>query len=121
MYISCGDVDFFEYGVLVQNNRDNEYDIIFCRPIYDLSEELYYFGEVTVDLDNTWMDKSAVLDFIGMNNENYNEINFAIGCLEYYGAENFGTDFQNWQYTRNEIKDILKHRLIASDNLNIEW
>jgi hypothetical protein len=56
-----------------------------------------------------------------MNNENYNEIYFAIGCFEYYGADNFGTDFQNWQYDRKSICDILKHRMIASDNVNIEW
>lgn len=119
MYLNYGDVNFFEYGRLVQNNREHEYDIIFCEPIYD-TENLYYFGEITVNTTDSWIDKKAVCDYIGMNDLFY-ELQYAIGCLDYYGAENFGTDFQNWQYTHDEICEILRHRMIANNDLNMEW
>ncbi len=115
MYLNYGDIDFFEYGILVQNKIEHEYDIIFCRPIYDSSDDIhYYFGEITVNTDDNWIDKKAVCDYIGMNNEFY-ELQFAIGCFEYYGADNFGTDFNNWNYSKEQIQEILKHRLIAFD------
>ena len=42
-------------------------------------------------------------------NDEFNELQFAIGCLDYYGAENFGTDFNNWQYDKQAIKEYLKN------------
>ncbi len=120
MYLNYGDIDFFEYGILVQNKIEHEYDIIFCIPIYDSSEELYYFGEITVNTNDDWIDKKAVCDYIGMNNEFY-ELQFAIGCFEYYGADNFGTDFNNWNYSKEQIKEILKHRFIAYDGFIKQW
>lgn len=115
MYLSYGDVNFFEYGILVQNNIEHEYDIIFCQPIYDSGKEEYYFGEITVNTTDDWIDRKAVCDYIGMNDE-FNELQFAIGCLDYYGAENFGTDFNNWQYDKQAIKEYLKHKMICNDN-----
>ena len=100
--------------MLVQNNIEHEYDILYCYPIYDCQEETYFFADVTVNTTDKWIDRKAVCDFIGMNEE-FNEIQFAIGCLEYYGAENFGTDLQNWQYSRDAICEILKHKLIGVD------
>ena len=113
MYLNYGDVDFFQYGVLVQNRCEHEYDIIYCRPFDDIEDE-YYFGMVTVNTTDTWIDKKAVCDFIGMNNE-FLELQYAIGCVEYYGLDNFGSDMQGWTYTKQEICEILKHQLIAYD------
>lgn len=114
MYLNYGDVDFFEHGVLVQNRIEHEYDIIFCEPIYGSNDE-YYFGEITVNTTDEWIDKKAVCDYIGMRDV-FNELQYAIGCLDYYGAENFGTDFNNWQYDKKGIQEILKHRLIGFDD-----
>ena len=122
MYLNYGDVNFFDYGMLVDTEHsDTDIDIIFCMPIYDTDTELYYFGEVTICINDEWIDKKSVMSYIGMDDKSFNNIQYAIGCLEYYGAENFGTDFQNWQYTREEICNILKHRLITCDNINIDW
>ena len=122
MYKNYGDVNFFNYGMLVDTEHsDTDIDIIFCHPIYDTDTELYYFGAVTVCINDEWIDKKSVMSYISMDDKSFNNIHYAIGCLEYYGAENFGTDFQNWQYSREEICNILKHRFIDCDNLNIEW
>ena len=125
MYINYGDRNFFDYGMLVDSEHsDTEFDIIFCRP-YDDEEDLYQCGQVTVDINDSWIEKEKVESYIGLKKED-NPIQFAIGCLEYYGAENFGADdfwvYENWRYmTKESICKKLRNYLIASDNLDIEW
>ena len=88
---------------------------------------MYQCAEVYVDITDSWIDRKRVMDFCGMTDETFNPIWFAIDCIEYYGAENFGAD-GCWMYkydwthmTKEEVKDVLRHRIIATDNINIEW
>ena len=121
MYINYGDVDFFEYGVLVDSEHsDNTFDILICRPFDDV-DDLYYFADCQVDITDNWIDKKAVCSYIGMNPDNFNNIEYAIGCIDYYGAENFSSPYLGYVFTKSEICEMLKHYLIASDRLKIEW
>lgn len=121
MYINHGDKNFFEYGVLVDaEHSDTEINILYCRP-FDDAEDQYFFADCIVDVTDTWINKKSVMDYIGMTEENYNNIQFAIGCIEYYGAENFSDSSMGYQFTRKEIEDQLKYYLIANDNLDITW
>ena len=61
------------------------------------------------------------MEFIGMNEDTFETIWFAQGCIEYYGVENFSSPYNGYNFTREEIKEMLKHYLIASDNLNVTW
>ena len=121
MYKNYGDYDFFEYGVLVDDEHiENEIDILYCRP-YDDEEDLYLFAACTVDITDTWIDKKAVMDYIGMSDDNFDSIQFAIGCIDYYGVNNFSSPYNGYQFTKEEIKETLKHYLVASDNLEVTW
>ena len=124
MYINYGDCNFFEYGVLVDSEHsDTEIQILYCRP-YDDAEDQYLFGDCTVDITDSWIEKEKVMSYVGMTEETYNPIWYAIGCIDYYGIENFGGlsyAYDCHNMTKADICDVLKHRLIASDNLNIEW
>lgn len=124
MYVNYGDKDFFERGRLVDSEHsDSVMDILVCEPYSD-EEDLYQFGECSVDITDNWINKKAVMDFIGMSVESFDPISYAMGCIDYYGMENFGAISYAYDYahmTREDIKDILKYRLIASDNLNIVW
>lgn len=121
MYKNYGDINFFEYGILVDNeNIENEIDILYCRP-YDDEENLYLFADCMVDINESWIDKEAVMNFIGMNKDNFDSIQFAIGCIDYYGVENFSSPYNGYQFTKEEIKEVLKNYLIASDNLEVVW
>lgn len=121
MYLNYGDYDFFEYGVLVDNDhKENEIDILYCRP-YDDEENLYLFADCSVDITDSWIDKKEVMSYIGMEENNFDSIRFAIGCIEYYGVENFSSPYAGYQFTREEIEEMLKHYFIASDNLHITW
>ena len=121
MYINYGDVNFFENGTLVDaEHSDTEIKILYCRP-YDDEEYLYLFADCEVDITDSWIDKKSVMDFIGMTEENFDSIQFAIGCIEYYGVEDFSSGYHGYQFTRKEIENLLKHYMIASDNLNITW
>ena len=124
MFINYGDRNFFEYGILVDSEHsDTEFQILYCRP-YDDEEDKYLFAECTVDITDSWIDKKAVMSFAGMKEENFDPIRFAIDCIEYYGVENFGANSYVYDYrnmNEESIKEILKHRLIANDNLDITW
>lgn len=121
MYINYGDKDFFEYGVLVDaEHSDTEFEVLYCRP-YDDADDLYYFAYCTIGIDDSWIEKESVMEFIGMTEENFDSVQFAIGCVEYYGAENFSSPYDGYQFTRKEIENKLKYYMIASDNLDITW
>lgn len=121
MYINYGDVNFFEYGVLVDTEHsDTEIKILYCRP-YDDEEDKFLFADCEVNIEDSWIDKKLVMDYIGMTEETFDSIQFAIGCIDYYGVENFSDCYHGYNFTRKEIEELLKHYLIASDNLDITW
>lgn len=124
MYKNYGDVNFFEYGILVDGDHsDTEIQIICCQP-YPNETDLYMFGECLVDITDQWIDKQAVMAYCDMTIDTYDVIQYAIACLEYYGMENFGAESYVYNYakmTRTEIENILKYRDIASDGLEMPW
>ena len=124
MYRSYGDRNFFEHGVLVDlENSHSDFNIIYCRPFGDV-EGRYLFAECLVDITDSWIDRKAVMEFAGMTESDFDPILFAIDCIEYYGAENFGAENYYYDYTNlteYDIKEILRHRCISSENLDITW
>ena len=124
MYKNYGDKNFFEYGLLVDDEHsDTEFDILICRPYSD-EEDLYQFAQVHVDITDTWIDKNAVLSYAGLADES-DAIAYAIACLEYYGPENFGADSYGVTYDwrrmdKASILNELKGYLIAWDDLVAE-
>lgn len=114
MYQNYGDKNFFEYGRLVEQIGDKgiEFSIICCNPYGDM-EDVYQFGECTVDIGDSWIDHDAVLKLIGMTEDSYDAVLFALGCLDYYGPANFGAQSYayDWEHmSRKDIIEILKHR-----------
>lgn len=121
MYINYGDVNFFEYGCLVDaEHSDTEIKVLYCRP-FDDEEDLYYYADCLVDITDSWIDKKSVMDFMGITEETFDAVQFAIGCIEYYGVENFSDSYMGYRFTREEIEKDLRNYLIASDNLNVTW
>lgn len=126
MYVNYGDKDFFEHGVLVDSEHsDTVFDILRCEPYSD-EEDKYCFAHLCVDIEDSWLDRKAVMDFTGMTEEDFNPILYAIACTDYYSWDNFGaSDYgvsYNWQdCDRDTICEELKGYLIASDNLDMSW
>lgn len=118
MYKNYGDVNFFDYGVLVQcnKNNENEYDIIKCNPDCD-TENNYLLTMDCIDITDSWIDKHDVCSYIGLRDFSidYTEeekILFAIGAIDYYGTQN--SDGGAWN-TKNEIIDKLENYEIDCD------
>lgn len=121
MFVNYGDKNFFEYGVLVDaDHSDTEFPIVYCRP-FDDEEDMFFFADCNVDIDDSWIDREDVMEFIGMNSDEFDPIRFAIGCIEYYGAENFSSPYDGYTFNREEIEEKLKNYWIATDNLDITW
>lgn len=123
MYKNYGDRDFFEMGILVDTEHsDTVFPMLRCMPYSD-EEDLFQFGELEVDINDSWINEKAVSDFCGSTKAE-DPVGFAIGCTDYYSWDNFGAISYAYDWTRmsrDAIKDILKYRTIALDNLNISW
>ena len=125
MYRNYGDVDFFQYGCLVDDEHsDTSFDMLVCRP-YDDEDDKFQFAQITVDITDNWIDRKGVMSYIGMTEETFDKIQFAIGCADYYSWDNFGASTMwnlNWmEVTRKEIENELKNYMIEDDNLDITW
>ena len=126
MYINYGDKDFFRHGLLVDyGHSETEFLIMTCEP-YPEEEDVYQFGDITVDITEPWIDRKAVMGYIGMKEDGFDPFFYAVGCVSYYGAENFGAGsalpMYDWTSMRSEyIKEILRYRMIDSDNLDVCW
>lgn len=130
MYINKGDVDFFEHGRLVDSEHsDTEFQILYCEPYSD-TENLYMFGDVTVDITDMENERYEVQVFADLPKKRIDEmteeerIDYALAMIEYHGLENFSPYMPYMDYrhaTREDICDVLKTRLIACDNLKVVW
>ncbi len=128
MYRNYGDRDFFENGVLVDTEHsDTVFPMLLCRPYPD-EEDLYQFGEVEVDLDDFkesgWGDRKVVMDYLGMTEETYTigAVRDRLHGILFLGQLRGSLLRDDWQrIDKRSICEILKHRLIASDNLDIVW
>lgn len=128
IYRNYGDVNFLTYGgcLVDSDHSDTEFRIIYLRP-YDDEEGLYQCAEIIVDINDSWIDRSQVMKYGGVTEDDFDPVLFAIDCIEYYGPENFWAD-GCWMYqydwrcmTREGVKEVLRNRVIATDNIEIEW
>ena len=113
MFLNYGDVNFFEYGVLVDSqSTPEEVKILYCQPFIKDEVQYFIFSECCVDTNDSWIDKTAVIDFCGLSPDD-DFIKFAIACIEYYGCYEFDGSYSAPTYTAEEVLEILK-------NYNIE-
>jgi len=115
MYENYGDENFFELGRLVQQDDSNtEFEILACDPIQD-EEGAFLFAHLVVDTTDDWIDKTAVCDFAGLDEENADAIQIALSAIDYYAWENFAMDYENFHKTRDEVLRELEYYEIDSD------
>ena len=120
--LQAAELDYIGHEVVVSLNSPTKLIVeitLLCRCIclvrpYDDEEDMYQCAEVYVDITDSWIDRKQVMDFGGMTEETFNPIWFAIYCVEYYGAENFGAAGcwmckYDWTHmTKEKVKDVLK-------------
>lgn len=108
MFMNYGDHNFFESGRLVSVwvNDDNtvdengsEYHVLYCQPFCDA--EMYAVADCFIDINDTWIDKTAVESFGGVRKEK-EPLYYALACIDYYGAENFNGGYSMTVDAENE-------------------
>lgn len=107
MYYNCGDVDFFEQGILIDMDASEgtEYRMLRCSPYSD-QEDMFLFGELIVDISDDWIDQKSVESFADCKKEE-DPVNYAIACTDYYSWDNFG---EGRSLSRKEVKKELAAR-----------
>lgn len=117
MYKNYGDVNFFDYGVLVEKESENIYNIITCQTDCD-SENNYLFSTCQVDITDSWIDKHDVCAYASIKDVSINDIEeekvwFAIAVVNYYGAYHCNGD-ETWK-KKNEVIDYINSYINIDD------
>lgn len=104
-----GDINFFEYGVLVKKTDSAEvFRILYCLP-HPEEENIFLFADCEVDITANWINRNAVMNYGGITAENYNAVYFAISCIGYYGVEEFKNLYIPLLYTKEEVMEVLEN------------
>ena len=111
MYKNYGDVNFFEYGRLVELQNDGTVNMLVCNPVVGLRDPRYYqFDDINVNINDSWINVNAVCSYADISKDDV--IRFALACVDYYGTEPFGgiPYYTEEQFkTKNEVLDRLKY------------
>lgn len=88
-----GDVNPLKHGGIFIK-RDTEINPETCfyivKNVYDCDGEKHIIYDLYVDITDSWIEKQDVMEFIGMTENDFDSIQYAIGCTDYYSMENFG-------------------------------
>ena len=122
MYKNFGDKNFFEYGILLDNDHsDTQFPILFCAPLCEEDEngnQLYHFADCYVDVDSEWFDFDAIESCCGSWDSNES---LAIAALNYYGSNEFSDSWGDTIFTAEEIVEKLRNYHIDYSNLVLTW
>jgi len=110
-----GDVTPAQGGCYVKEFMPGVYDVVKVVEYFDTEDEnkSLVIESLQFDVDDfedSWIVKDEVMSFIGMTEENFshNPIYFGLGCIDYYGAINFGSSEFPELLTEDEMLDRLK-------------
>ncbi len=119
MYVNYGNEIFFKYGFLVESDSINTsvIDIIYCVPMSEPNDNYYFFAYCEVDIDSDRIEKDFIMRCIGMTDANFNKIEFAKACIEFYDVEYF-SDICYWLCTKQEVKAYLSTNSILFDEFD---
>lgn len=115
MYSNLGDVNFFEYGMLIEKENDDCYNVIYCMPYSDSeynddNDDIFQFGYLTVDPNDSWIDKEDIIEYAGLDsNQPDSPYYFVAACISYYGALSFGNVYDYLK--RKEIQEVMNNLL----------
>ena len=122
MYKNFGDRNFFEYGILLDNDHsDTEFSILFCTPLFEEDEsgnQLYLFADCYVDIMSEWFDLEAIESCCGSWDSNES---LAIAALNYYGSDEFSDYYETGIFTAEEIVEKLRKYFVDYSNLVLAW
>lgn len=116
LWENYGDASPLEHGGIwvnvIRSGENTELRIVKNVNLEDGKIAVY---DLIVDLSDSWLELDEVMDYIGMDEDNYDMIDLSIGCTDYYNPENFGdsgTIFDNENIEDNyaELQEYLEER-----------
>jgi hypothetical protein len=100
-----GDVNpLMHGGIWVKDIGNNEFEII----RNNLEDNNNLIDVMLVNISDDWIEKNKVMSYIGMTEDTFDPIQYAIGCTEYYSPNNFGHTYDNM--TEEQMIQFLKLR-----------
>lgn len=107
-YENYGDVNPLDHGgIWVKQITETQYEIIKNIPE---TNELF---DMSIDITDNWIEKEGVMSFIGMDEQSFDPVWYAIGCTDYYSPENFGSIYK--MESEKELIEFLNARGIKAE------
>ena len=109
-YINYGDVNPIEHGgIFVLQESETSFRIV--KNEFDGSKKHYLF-DLHIDISDTWIDKESVLSYIGMTELDFDPVQYAIGCTEYYSYLEFGGNAEVYATKKELIAAYAEYGII---------
>ena len=127
MYKNYGDKNFFEYGRLVEQINDHEFEVLVCEGAQpyedDVRIEVFPYAHCTVNINDNWIDKEKIFSFNGMTEDTFNPILYALDCIQYYGVENFGGhyDYPDRVGVEQTLNWLYQNKRLDISNMYTDW
>lgn len=105
-YGDCNPIDYD--GLWLKETGEGVFDFIKTYNLkYACDEKGWLFGWGTIDINDSWIDITSVLDFSGIDRaEELEDIILAREIINYYGADNFGGVEERFLHRRDVVKAI---------------
>jgi hypothetical protein len=78
-------------GTWLRPTSDDSFDII---KYYHGHDGIIRVSNLHVDTTDEWIDREAVMNYVGIDANDYDVEWFAMDCTDYYAPENFGDTYQ---------------------------
>lgn len=95
-WTNYGDANPLEHGgIWVKKDEDNDTCFyIIKNQLIDGDTDKQQVLDLYVDTSDSWIEKKEVMDYIGMVDSNFDLVQFAIGAVETYSYDNFGSKIE---------------------------
>lgn len=116
LWTNYGDVNPMEHGGtwVMSDEEKNGKAFKGCYYIVKFDPDTMEVVNCWVEVKDDWINRKSVMDYVGMTEDNYDEIRYAIACFEYYGYHEFQGESVMTE-TIEEATKILEDKEIILD------
>ena len=82
-----------------------------CYYIVKYNPDTFHITECWVNVNDDWIEKKEVMDYCGMSQETYDEIQYAINCTDYYNYMEFQGTLTTVRNLDEAIEELRKHEI----------
>lgn len=108
MYYNFGDKNYLSYGRFIEPAGKHVFNVLTCDEV----NGKYKVCDCYIDTKDKMIDADDVYCYINL--DEYSPLDFAVGCIDYYGPEAFSNFKNRWLMTKEEAVKFLNSKNIEN-------